>query len=140
MPKVRLNADKWKRRAAAAATDYQSGVQNPRTPWHQAVQAAQQSYEQGVTQAIADNRYGKAATPANTVKQQQKAATLGAQRYGPGVQASGDAYQQGMKPYVAVMENTVLPPRGPKGDPANYQRAIVMGTALNDAKKQIKGS
>lgn len=140
MPKVRFNADKWKRRAAAASQDYQAGVQNPRTPWHQAVQAAQGSYEQGVQQAIADNRYGKAATPANTQKQQAKAATLGAQRYGPGVQQSGDAYASGMRPYVAVMENTVLPPRGPKGDPNNYQRTIAMGTALNEAKKSIKGS
>jgi len=139
MPNVRHNPQKWQKRAAAAAPDYASGVVNPRVQWHIAVAAATPAYEQGVTQAIADGRYQKAATPANTQKQQNKAATLGAQRYAPGVNASADAYDKGMRPYIAVIQNTQLPPRGPKGDPGNYARSQIIGQALNDAKNQIKG-
>lgn len=140
MPEVRHDPDKFKRRAAAAQGDYAAGVKKPRIPWHQAVAAAEDAYTQGVQQSIADRRYAKAATPENGAKQIAKASTLGAQRYAPGIQASGDAYDKGFRPYVDVIRNTQLPARGPKGDPQNYERSRAMGTALNDAKKARKGS
>jgi hypothetical protein len=137
---VRHNPTKWQKRAAAAASDYATGVQSPRTPWHVAVAAAGDAYVAGVQQAIADNRYQNSATPANTQKQQQKAASLGAQRYAPGVNASTDAYDKGMKPYIQTLQTLDLPARGAKGDPANYLRSQLVGQALYAKKVALKSS
>lgn len=139
MPTVRSGEDKWKRRSTQAVTDYKQGVQRPRVAWHEATRDAAANYTAGVQEAIANDRYAKAATPEASQRQQQRAATIGADRYVPGIQQSGDAYRRGFEPYRRTIESTELPPRGPKGSAENYQRSAAMGQALNDAKKQLRG-
>ena len=139
MADIRHDPEKWKRRAAQSQGDYKAGVMKPRTPWHEATAAAAESYASGVQAAITEGRFAKAATSENGRKQMQRASTLGAARYAPGIAASGDAYNKGFSPYVETIKATDLPPRGPKGDPANYDRSRVMGEALNARKREIKG-
>ena len=140
MPRVRAGADKWQRRASAASADYASGVQQPRTPWAQAVQDAVPAWEAGVQQAVAQGSYGRAATSEAQANWSQRAQTLGQQRYAPGINASKQRYEKGFAPYRQVIESTTLPPRGRRGDPNNMQRAVAMAGALADARQQkMKG-
>jgi hypothetical protein len=138
MPKIRGNtAEKWARRTASATQEYTEGVQNPRTPWKGAAQAAAANHTAGLQQAITNQSFAKGVAATPDGKWQEKAISKGAQRFGPGAQEAQGDYQKGFEPFKQVIENTVLPPRGAKGDPKNYQRVIAMGQALR-AKKMGK--
>lgn len=131
---VAQSSDKWVRRAGQAAPDYQKGVQNPRTSWAEATSAAADAQAAGVQNAIANGSFEKGVAKAGNAKWQRKAATVGAQRFGPGVAAAKGDYEQGFGPYAAVIQGVNLPPRGAKGDPRNYERVAAIGNALHDAK------
>jgi hypothetical protein len=84
---------------------------------------AKDNYEQGVTAAIADKRFGKGIQAAGAQKFVQNATTLGPQRFQTGVQNAEGAYARGVQPHLDAMKSLNLPPRGPKGSAANQQRA-----------------
>lgn len=140
MPKVRAGADKWIKRASTAGPDYASGVANPRRNWAESVRAAGGSWAQGVQKAVANDNYTKGATPQAQQNWQQRAQTLGQQRYAQGIQASKDRYETGFAPYRQAIESTTLPPRGPRGSVENYQRSIAMGEALHATKESRRGT
>ncbi len=127
-------ARKFIQRAAAAAGDYKDGVQAAGQDWATNTEASEDIYEAGVQGAISDKRFGKGVRAAGAVKYTEKATTLGAQRYPAGVQAAESAWSKGVGPFLDVIKGLTLPPRRPKGDPANYARAQFVGEALRAAK------
>ena len=135
---VSASADKWVTRAGAASKDYKDGVTNPRRSWEDATADAADAQEQGVQEAIADHRFEKGVRAAGNAKWQKKASTVGATRFGPGVAAAKSEYESGFGPFAAVIAGVTLPPRGPKGDPRNYDRVKAIGDALHEAK--VKGA
>ena len=137
MPAVKSvaeSSDKWVRRAGQAAPDYQRGVQNPRTSWAEATVAAKDAQAAGVQAALANGSFEKGVSAAGNGKWQRKAASVGAQRFGPGVAAAKSDYETGFGPYAQVIQGVTLPPRGAKGDPRNYERVTAIGNALHEAK------
>lgn len=127
-------AKKYASRGGAAGADYAAGVQAPRVPWAAATVAAETNYSAGVQQAIGNGSFRKGVTAAGDAKWQRKAAGVGAQRFGPGVQAAQPDYAAGVAPYLDTLKNLTLPPRAPKGDPSNVQRVAVIATALRARK------
>jgi len=125
---------KYAQRAQAAAPDYQSGVMNPKADWATNAKAAEPAYQAGVQDAISRGAYGKGVNKAGTQKQQQKASTLGAQRYGPGVAAGAADYATGVTPYLDTLQRIALPQRGRRGDPANVERVRAIANALHAQK------
>jgi membrane protein involved in colicin uptake len=141
MPQIRAGAaDRWKRRTASAQGDYASGVQNSRKDWAANTAAAEGAYQTGVQDAMSRGAFGKGVAKAGNARYKAGVQAKGIARFAQGVQASGDRYAQGFAPYAQVIESTQLPARGRRGDPANYQRAVVMGTALHDAKRSQQGT
>lgn len=132
------SAAKWQQNTSNATGAYQDGVQNPREDWATATKAAEPNWKAGVDKAKADGSFGKGVTKAGTAKQQNAALSKGVNRFSQGVaQASGD-YQQGIAPYISVLERTNLPARGPKGDPKNIDRVRAVTTALHAAKGTVR--
>lgn len=131
---VSVSSAKWVSRAGQAAGDYARGVQNPRNSWEQATSDAAAAHAAGIQQAISENRFEKGVQAAGNAKWQRKATTVGAQRFGPGVSAAKADYEQGFAPYTSVIQGVTLAPRGPKGDPRNYERVKAIGDALHAAK------
>lgn len=129
-------AKKYAARGAAAGADYAAGVSTPRQDWAQATEAAAQTYAAGVQAAIGNGSFAKGVSKAGTGKWQRKAAGVGAQRFGPGVQAAQGDFQNGVAPYLDVLRNLTLPPRAPKGDPGNIQRVAAVAQALRQKKLQ----
>ena len=129
-------ASKYASRGAAATADYTTGVQNPRQDWMTATEAAAPTYAAGVQAAITNNLFQKGVSKAGTSKWQQKASSVGAQRFGPGITAAKPFYQAGVAPFLDVIANLTLPPRLPKGDPGNVQRVAVIAAALRAKKLQ----
>lgn len=127
-------ARKWVQRAAAAAPDYTNGVKDAAGDWEAATAAAGDNYAQGVNQAIADGRFARGVREAGGAKFAARASTLGAQRFAPGVQASEGAMASGVAPVLQAIAGVTLPPRAPKGDPRNMERANVMAQTLRKLK------
>lgn len=130
------SATKFVQRAQAAAPAYQQGVQNAGASWQANATAANDSYVAGVTAAANSGRYQKGVQGAAS-KYETNASGKGAQRYPQGVAAAGPAWQAKTQPFLSTLASLSLPPRRPKGDPANYQRSQMVGDAL---RKQKVGS
>jgi hypothetical protein len=128
---------KYATRGGAAAADYAAGVAAPRQPWAASTAAAAATYASGVQQSISNGSFVKGVTAAGDAKWSRKATTVGASRYGPGVQAAQQDYAAGVAPYLSVLSSLSLPPRGPKGDPGNVQRVQAIAQALR--AKKISG-
>lgn len=129
-------AKKYAARGGAAGADYTAGVQQPRNDWATATIASANTYAAGVQAAIGNGSFTKGVTAAGSEKWQRKAASTGAQRFGPGVQAAQPDYAKGVSPYLDALRNITLPPRGPKGDPSNIARVSAVDTALRAKKLQ----
>ena len=127
-------AKKFVTRAGAAATDYQAGIQAPRQDWATATEGAATTYAAGVQAAIGRNAFAKGVANAGTAKWQRKALTVGPVRYTQGVQAAQGDYASKFAPYRDVLSNINLPPRAPKGDPANINRVAAIASALHSKK------
>jgi hypothetical protein len=129
-------AAKYATRGAAAGQDYATGVQAPRTDWAQATESSAPAWGAGVQMAVSNGSFSKGVARAGSAKWQRKASGVGAQRYGPGVTAAKQDYATGVAPYLQVIANLSLPPRGPKGDPGNINRVAAIATALRQKKLQ----
>ncbi len=131
---VQQSSEKWARRAGQSSQDYAAGVKSPRTSWAEAAAGASEAQHAGAQAAISNNSYEKGVRAAGDSKWSRKATTVGASRFGPGVAAAKSDYEQGFAPYAQVIQGVQLPPRGAKGDPRNFERVQVIGTALHEAK------
>jgi hypothetical protein len=125
---------KWKNRASAAAPDYTAGVTAPLRDWAANATAASGAWKQGVTDAAGRNAFEKGVRRAGTAKWQAKAVSLGARRYPEGVAAAEADYESGFKPFYEALSKIDLPPRGPRGDPRNYERVKTIGDTLRKVK------
>lgn len=135
MPPVKQgSASKWVRRASSASGEYKDGIEKSNVSWEAATLAAEANHKAGTEAALRDGRFGKGVRKSGNAHWKQRATTLGPGRFAEGVSASETAYAEGVAPYLATIESTTLPPRGPKGDPRNYERVKAMGTALRNKK------
>jgi len=125
---------KWTRVTPQRQDDYRLGVQNPRRSWQTATTEAEDSWGAGVQAAIANDTWIRGIRRAGDTKWQNGCLTVGVQRWAQGVQAAGDRYREGFAPYAAEIARVQLPPRGPKGDPANIERVRAIATALHNRK------
>ena len=127
-------AGKWARVTPGRSGDYTRGIQNPKVDWMKATKDSEESYKRGVIEAANAGRFGKGVEDAGTKKWQENALKKGPTRFAAGVALGKDAYLKGFAPYADVIEKTDLPPRGPKGDPANIERVRTMAAALHERK------
>jgi hypothetical protein len=137
MPRVKppaQAAEKWSRVAPQRQTDYESGVKDPGVDWARTTSASRESYDAGVQSAIQRGAFAKGVEKAGTERWRQKTVDVGAPRWSGGIRAAAPDYENAITPVFATIERTVLPPRGPRGDPKNYQRAEAMGRALAEAR------
>jgi hypothetical protein len=128
------SASKWQRRASVAGPDYLTGVQNPRTPWAQAAQAANGNYVSAVTTAAQAGRYAAGVKKAGDTKWATNATAKGPSRYAEGVNLAVGSWQTGFQPYQTALSSLTLPARGPTGSPQNLQRVQAVVTTLRNLK------
>lgn len=129
-------AKKWTTRAGAASGDYASGVKDAGPTWEANTGAAASTYAQGVQAAIGNNSFAKGVSRAGGARYAGQAASLGASRYGGGVQAATATYASKIQPVLDTIQSlqATAPKRGPKGDPSNYEISKHFGQGLR-AKK-----
>lgn len=130
-------AEKWGRVTPARADDYRKGVETPKKDWAGETLAAEGSYEAGVTAAIGNKLFGKGVRKAGTETWRKGATEKGVVRWPSGVSGAVDKYQANFSPFAEEIARIKLPPRRPKGDPANIDRVRVIADALH--KKKVMG-
>lgn len=121
-------AKKFVRNASAAGGDYAEGVKQAGGDWESATKASGDNWAAGVQQAIGDKRFEKGVSEAGASKYVERASTLGANRYPQGVAVAEGAWAKGAQPHLDAMKSLDLPPRRPKGDPANQNRAAIVAS------------
>jgi hypothetical protein len=135
MAKVRSGAaDRYVKRASVATEDYAAGVRDPRQDWQAATIAAAPVQAAAIQQAIQRGSFAKGVQKAGTARWREKALSKGTQRFASGVADAVSDYAKGVAPFLQAIEQTQLPPRGPKGDPKNIQRVAVLAAALHKKK------
>jgi len=117
---------------------YESGVRSPDEDWETETAAAEKAYEQGVSAAVARKAFAKGVKDAGTKKWQDKTIAKGLTRWPEGVRLAEPDFAAGFGPYRDIIERITLPKRGPRGDPANYDRSRKIGDALNKARLGTK--
>lgn len=126
--------DKYKARGAAAQPDYIAGVTGSGGKWEAAAAASQDSYNQGVQEAIGRDAFSKGIKSSGGAYFESRAKTLGGQRFASGVQAGAENWSEGFSPYADTLKSINLEPRGPKGDPRNAQRSTAVQMAMRARK------
>lgn len=125
---------KWQTVTPQRADEYEEGIKNPRKSWQQATEDASEAYASGVQEAISNDSFSKGVGEAGDAKWREGALKKGVRRWPEGVRLGGEAYRRGFAPYHSVIAGVTLPPRGPKGDPRNYDRVKAIGEALHEEK------
>lgn len=134
---VTASAQKYATRAGAAVNDYKTGVQNAGQKWHDATKASTDNYSAGVQASIANGSFAKGIDKAGPDRYATRASTKGAAAFPAGVQAGQQRWAQNVQPFLQVLQSATLPPRGPKGDPRNQQRAQMVADLLR--RKKVSG-
>ncbi len=134
VPTAAESAAKWAEVTPGRAPHYAAGVANPRRDWKNETLAAEPRYKAGVTAAAAAGRFGKGVAKAGTEKWQRKAVDVGTARFGPGVQAARDDYQNAWEPYRALIAAITPPEKYPTGDDRNLARVAAYSKPLHARK------
>lgn len=117
-------ARKFVTRAGAATKDYEEGVKAAGADWEKGARDGADNYRTAVTQAAAEGRFERGVAAAGSAKFVNRASTLGAQRFGPGVQAAEAEWAKGAAPYLDALKGMELPPRRPRGQNAERANAV----------------
>lgn len=139
MPRVKSAqdiAEKWARVAPDRQRDFESGVRDPEVEWARNTAAAAETFAAGVSDAIQRGAFAKGVERAGNDKWRRKTQDVGVARWGPGVRAAQQDFEDGFAPFREIIERTDLPPRRPRGDPANLERAAIMARALAEARRR----
>lgn len=129
-----ISAQKFVTNGQNGSQAYQQGVANAGQAWAQNTAAAEGSYGAGVQAAITRGAFKKGVAKAGAAKYQTNAVNKGGRNYGPGIAAAHDAWVNGVTPYLNTLKSLTLPPRAPKGDPSNMNRATAVALALRKQK------
>ena len=130
-------AAKWGEVTPGRSTYYEKYATVAGADWESGATAAKGAFKSAVTAAGIESRYVGGVKKAGGAKYERKVKDVGVSRFGPGVSAAVDDMKIGFAPHRDVIASVVptLKPRGPRGDPANYERSKTLGMAL--AKKRL---
>ena len=125
---------KWTEVTPGRAEYYREGTAGKGGAWETGAKAGESNWKTGIAAASAAGLFGKGVAKAGAGKYERGVAEKGVARWPQGVGVAGPEYSKGFAPYQSVLAGITLPPKGPKGSPANYARVQAIGTALR-AKK-----
>lgn len=132
--------ERWVRRAAAAAPDYETGVSTTTKDWANLTAAAEPNYRTAVVAAANEGRFGKGVARVGTAKWRRGAIEKGVPRFGPGVAAAADEFSRGFQPFRQAIEGLTLPARRPRRDPANLERVRAVVNAMIATARAQEGA
>lgn len=136
---VSVAADKWVDNTARAADSFAAEAQAAAGLWEANTKAAKDNYHKAITASGIADRFLGGVTRAGAAKFGRKIADVAKDRFAPGVTAAQVDYTERVSPFLDTIAGLNLPKRGPRGDPANYNRVEAVGKALNAKKLALLG-
>ena len=130
-------ANKWAKVTPGRSEEYNKGVSAPLRNWEENAAKASDAWGQGVQEAVSEGRFEKGVKKVGIAKWQRKAKELGTVRWPQGIRVARPDYEIGFAPYRDEIERTQLPPKGPKGDPRNFERVAAIAHALHKKKLSL---
>jgi len=128
---VTVAAEKWTANAARAADDYASEAQAASGLWETQTLANKDNYHKAITAAGIADRFVGGVKRAGAAKYARKIVDVAKDRFAPGIHAARQDYIERVTPFLETIAALTLPKRGPRGDPANYNRVEAVGKALS---------
>jgi len=136
---IETSAEKWNENAARAATEFAVNAEAAADEWARQTAAGADNFHQAVTAAGIKERFRRGVVKAGAAKFARKIRDVARDRFGPGVAAARDDYKMGAEPFFSTIAALTLSARKPRGDPANYNRVMEVGKALNAKRLSLLG-
>lgn len=134
------SAKKFKERAKAAQTDYETGVRGAGGKWQAGAAASDEAYREGVNAAMSEGRFSKGVQKGGAAEKYQTNATkLGPRRFAEGVENAEQAYSRGVQPFISAMASTTLSNRGSRASGANIRRVQEQIDLMRRVKREQLG-
>lgn len=130
---AQASATLFQTRASGAGAQYTAGVTAAGPKWSTNTTASAPNWAAGVQAAIADGRFSNGVNGAQG-KYVTNASGKGARNYPVAVATAGPAWLAKTQPFLTVISNITLPPRGPVGSQLNISRVQAVTDALRQAK------
>jgi len=132
--------EKFRKRVEVAAPDYEFGVRNPRYDWLERFSSVVDAIAEALRRALEERRHLAGAQRAGTKKWQDRAARKGVPRWRDETPKAADNWRSAFEEFASELERLALPPKRPKGDPANVDlRVKPVIEALRRKKLELRG-
>lgn len=131
VPAASRVAERWSRRAAAASQDYADGASMTTRSWAAASEASKGNWQAGVTAAAGRDAFAKGVRASGDARWKRGVVEKGTTRFAQGVQVAAGDFSAAIAPVLEVIGRVDVPPRGPRGSAANYNRVSAIGNALS---------
>ena len=137
---IEVSTQKWGENAGRAAGEMAANAIAAADRWAQNTARAAETFGLAISAGGIKERFRRGVMRAGAAKFARKVGAVAQDRFGPGVMAAHDDYKSGAEPYYSTLSSLTLSPRKPRGDPANYNRVMEVGKALNAKRLALLGS
>lgn len=137
---ISASTTKWSENASRAAAEFATNAEASAELWAGNTAKAADTFHQAITAPNMKERFRRGVTRAGAAKFARKIRDVARDRFGPGVAAATADYTAGAEPYFATLAALTLSARKPRGDPANYNRVMEVGKALNAKRLALLGA
>ncbi len=133
IPSAASVAEKWARVTPGRSQDYVTRASASGAAWQDGTNNAEANYNAAVQEAIGRGAYGQG-TAGKAGAYTAGITDKGALRWGPGVAASRQKFEQRIARSLQALASVGLPPKLPRGNPGNLMRVAAVDEALHAAK------
>lgn len=137
---IEASTTKWNENAARAAEEFATNAEAAADDWAKGAAGAADAFHSAVTAAGIKDRFRRGVQKAGASKFARKIREVGRDRFGPGIAAAVTDYRSAAEPYYQTLAGLTLSQRKMRGDPANYNRVMEVGKALNAKRLAMLGS
>lgn len=136
---IQESQDKFRARAQNAREDYKRGVSGAGQRWLEGAAASQEAWRAGTQEAITQGRFERGVRAAGATKYQERASTLGPERFATGVVAGAPDWGKNFAPYQQALAAHVQAPRGMRGSDQNAQRSLDVQRLMRRTRNERLG-
>ncbi len=131
---------KWAEVTPGRSSYYEKEATVAGAEWEAKTKAAAGAYKAGVSAGNIEKMFVGGVAKAGAEKYNRKVKDVGVSRFGPGVTAAKGDYEKGEAPMLDTIAKVDLAARQPRGSIANFQRSVVIGTALNKQRLALRAA
>jgi hypothetical protein len=136
---INESQEKFKNRAAGAREDYKRGVAGAGQRWADGAANAEEAWRAGTQEAISQGRFSKGVRAAGSQKYQERASTLGPERFATGVAMGAPEWGKNFGPFQQALAAHVPSTRGPRGSDQNAQRSVEVSRLMRRVRNERLG-